>query len=372
MRARKIDTGSRRDRRLFARFPFDLYKNCVLWVPPLASEMTTVLDRSKHPFYRHSEADFFVVESEGQVLGRVAALHNRNYSRHHGAPTGFFYYFDVIEDSQASAALLDAVADWCRERQIQSILGPRGFLRSAGIGLLVEGFEYLPAVGISYNFPYYDRLVSEAGFEKETDYLSGRLESSQTMNPRVYEIAERVRQRSNFWVKTFRSKVEMRQWIPRVNQVHDEAFHNNPGYYPSTPEEFEMIAGNMIQVADPRLIKLIMKGDDVAGFVITYADINRALQATGGQLWPFGWMRILWEIRHSKTVDCNGLGMLPQYQGLGGNALLYVELEKTLRSFGFEHGELVQVDERNFKSKADMEAIRVHWHKRHRLYRKTL
>ncbi len=372
MRVRKIDTLDRRDSRQFIQLPFGLYRGCPLWVPPLASEMATVLDRGKHPFYRHSEADFFVAESEGQTLGRIAVLHNRNYSQHHGAPTAFFYYFDVVDDPQVSGALFDAACEWARQRQLTSIYGPRGFLRSSGIGLLVEGFEYLPAVGIAYNYPYYDRLVAAAGFVKETDYLSGRLDKNQTMGEKVYQIAERVRQRSNFWVKTFKNKREMRAWVPRINQVHDEAFHNNPGYYPSTPEEFAMVAENMIQIANPRLVKLIMKGDEMAGFVIAYADINRALQKTGGRLWPFGWARILWEINHSKVVDLNGLGMLPQHQGLGGNALLYVELEKTLRAFNFEQGELVQVDERNFKSKSDMEAIQVQWHKRHRTYRKNL
>jgi GNAT superfamily N-acetyltransferase len=369
MRARQLDLLNARDRRIFSELPFHIYRPYPLWVPNLASELSLVMNRQKHPFYRHSEADFLVVESESQAVGRLAVLHNQKYSAHHGTPTAFFYYFECIDDPAAARLLFDAAIDWARQRQVERVLGPKGFLRSSGIGLLVEGFQYPPAVGIPYNPPYYPALIEAAGFEKETDHLSGYLYKNQSIPARVLQIAEKVKQRDNFWIKSFTSKREMRAWIDRVEQVHQEAFHRNPGYYPSTPEEFALIARNMIQVADPRLVKLIMHGEEVAGFMIAYADITPALRTSRGRLFPFGWLRILLEMRLAKLVNLNGIGLLPKYQGLGSNALLYAELEKTLRASGFEQAEIVQVDERNFKSRSDMETVGVEWVKRHRTYR---
>jgi len=188
----------------------------------------------------------------------------------------------------------------------------------------------------------------------------------------MFEAAERIKERGNFWVKTFRNKKEMREFIPFVNEVHYKAFHKNPGFYPTTDEEFKMIANTMIQIAEPEYVKLIMKGADVVGFVLGYPNVSHALQKTKGKLLPFGWITILNEKRHTRLGDLNGVGLLPEYQGMGANILLYVELEKTLRQSPFEKVELVQVDERNFKSKSDMETLGVNWKKRHRLYQYPL
>lgn len=373
MRIIKINTENANDVKKFIQFPFELYRNHPQWVPPLKSEMRMVLNRNRHPFFRHSDADFFIAESNGEVLGRIAVLHNRNYTAYHHSPTAFFYYFDAVNDVDVTRALFTAAFDWSLKNGLTSVLGPKGFLRSNGLGILVEGFEHLPAMGIPYNFPYYEPLLIDSGFIKETDYLSGYMERSVELPARLYEIAEKIKERGSFWIKSFKSKAEMRRWIPAVNRVHHQAFQNNPGYYPTTPEEFALIANTMIQIADPALIKLIMKEDQVAGFIIAYADISKALQKIGGELWPLGWYTILREQKRTRLVNLNGLGLLPEFQGRGANAFLYAELEKTLRSRKqFDRLEAVQVDERNFKSKSDMETTGVIWYKRHRLYTRAL
>jgi hypothetical protein len=309
-----------------------------------------------------------VVESEGQVLGRIAALHNRYYSRYHNTPTGFFYCFDSVEDLQVSRKLFKGLLEWARARQLKTVLGPKGFLRSNGSGLLVEGFQYLPALAMPYNHAYYDALVSDAGFQKETDYLSGLLRKEQDFPERLYRVAQRAGERSGLWIKTFDSKREMISWIPRVNQVHQEAFRNAPGYYPTTEAEFAFLARDMIRLADPSLIKLVMKGEKVVGFILAHVDLSLALQKARGKLWPLGWLYFLRGRKDHRRVNVNGVGLLPAFQGLGGNALLYTELEKTLRAYGAEEAEVIQVNEKNVKSKADMDTMGVAWIKRHRTY----
>ncbi|MHB0922972.1 MAG: hypothetical protein ACYC3H_03270 [Bellilinea sp.] len=369
---RNIDPNNRRDVNRFIDFPHALYRDNPYWVPEIRSAARLVFDQKRHPYYRHSKAAFFLAEKEGKVVGRIAVLHNRNYSQHYKQEVGFFSHFDLIDDREVANGLLDSAAAWARSQGVQSILGPRGFLRSQGFGLLVEGFDLLPAVSIPYNFPYYQNLLELYGFVKEADILSGYMVPADALPEKFFIAADKVAEKGNLKVLKFKTKRELKLWIPKVDRVYKEAFLENPNYFPTTAEEFELMAKNIYQIADPHLIKIIVKGDDIAGFLLGYPNINRALQKTKGRLWPFGWLAVLREMRTTRRIDLNGLGMLPQYQGRGGNILLYAEVERTLRDANAEYAEMIQVDERNFNSFSDLMNAGVHIHKRHRLYRLTL
>lgn len=372
MHLRKLDTDRAQDIRCWIEFPFLLYRDCPQWVPPLMGEARKILDRRTHPFYQHSAADFFVVVSGEGVLGRIAVMENRSYNTFRGIKTAFFGFFEVVEGQDIAGELLGAACEWASERRLNTLIGPRGLIGTDGGGVLINGFEHRPALGIPYNYPYYDTFLETAEFEKDTDHLSGYLPISHQVPERIYAIAEKVKVRRGLWVKSFTSKAEMRQWVPRVAKVHAQAFAETYTFYPPSEAEMAIIAGTLIDIADPRLIKLVMKGEDVVGFIFAYHDISAALQKTGGRLWPSGWYTLLQERKRTKWVNVNGVGMLPAYQGLGGNALLYSELEKSVRTFDFEHIEVVQVNEKNNASRADMEAIGVRWYKRHRSYRREL
>ncbi len=372
MNIQPIDPHNRRDVNRFIDFPHQLYRDNPYWVPELHSAARLVFDQKRHPFYRHSTAQFFLAQNQNEVVGRIAVLHNRNYSDHYKQEVGFFYNFDLINDQEVAKALLDAAVNWARQQGITSILGPRGFLRSQGFGLLVEGFDQIPAVGIPYSFPYYQNLLENYGFAKEADILSGYMIRSDQLPEKVFAAADRVAERSNFKVLQFKRKRDLKPWIPMVDLVYREAFLENPNYFPTTPDEFTLMAQNIYQIADPRLIKIITQDEKIAGFILGYPNINRALQKTHGRLWPFGWVVLLRAMRDTRHVDLNGLGLLPEYQGRGANIMLYAEVERSLRAVEAEYAEMIQIDERNFNSFSDMQTVGVRVHKRHRLYRLVL
>src|SRR5574340_1057234 len=209
---RKIDPQNRRDVNRFIDFPFKLYQDNPYWVPEIRSAARFVFDRKRHPFYRHSDAAFFLAENNGVVVGRIAALQNRHYCDHYRQEVAFFYYFDLVDDSEVARGLLDAAVDWARKRGVRSILGPRGFLRSQGFGLLVEGFDLLPAVGIPYNFPYYQKLLESYGFVKEADLLSGYMVPSDELPEKFFIAADKVAEKGNLQVLKFNSKRELKPW----------------------------------------------------------------------------------------------------------------------------------------------------------------
>ena len=165
MRVRKLDTRLGRDIKEFVSFPFELYRHSPRWVPPLISGVRTELNREKHPFYQHSTADFFVAESEGDILGRISVMSNRNYNQHHGSKVAFFGHLELVEDREVAHTLFGAAFNWARDQGLEKIMGPRGLTGSDGGGVLVEGFEYQPAIGAAYTLPYYDALIMDSGFQ---------------------------------------------------------------------------------------------------------------------------------------------------------------------------------------------------------------
>ena len=173
MSVHKINTTNKTDLNKFIQLPFDLYKNNSFWVPQMRSDTKFIMDRSAYPFYQHSEADFFISEHNGKVNGRIAAISNSRFNKASNQNTAFFYFFESIDDVSTSKELFNTVFDWARDKGLDRIYGPKGFLQGDGIGLLVDGFDYIPAMGIAYNFPFYDNLVKQSGFTKEFDYFSG-------------------------------------------------------------------------------------------------------------------------------------------------------------------------------------------------------
>ena len=148
MQIRRIDTARRAEVNRFVQFPFELYRTCSQWVPPLWQEMRFVLNREQHPFYEYSDAEFLIAEHRGEVVGRLAVMNNRNYNRHHGQRIAFFYYFDVVNDLEVAQALFDVGQAWARAQGLATLIGPKGFLQGDGLGMLAEGFQHRPALGI--------------------------------------------------------------------------------------------------------------------------------------------------------------------------------------------------------------------------------
>ncbi|MGD9940639.1 MAG: hypothetical protein AB7T74_12630 [Clostridia bacterium] len=355
----------------FIEFPFHLYRGEELWVPPLASELRSYLTR-KHPFFAHSDAAFFLAWQDNAVAGRIAVIENQAYNRHHGTNTAFFGFFECIDDEVTAQALLDSATGWAKARGLTSILGPKGFVRSAGTGLLVEGFDQFPALGIAWNYPYYDRLLTKAGFTKAADYLSGWLDRSAKGDERLYRVAEIARKRGNFSVRAFGSRRELKAVLPAVKRIQHEAFADNPNYVPSTDAEFDLMAKNLMFVADLSIVRFIEKDGELAGFMNAYPNLGRAFQKARGRLWPLGWLYILLERSRSLTLDLNGVGILPKYQKQGGDAILFTELERRIRASRYENIDFIQVNEDNFLSKSGIEHFKVRWAKRHRVYQREI
>jgi GNAT superfamily N-acetyltransferase len=371
----KVDTQDKSQAKRFVQFYYDLYKDCPQFVPPLYGDAYLPLNRKKHPFFGHSDADFFVAVRDGKVVGRICAAENRPFNEWHKTKKAHFYAFDTVDDLEVARALFDAAFDWARSRGLDTMIGPKGLSVFDGYGIQIEGFEHRQMMTMmNYNYDYYPKLVETLGFEKEVDFVSCYLPAGSFKVPeRVERIAAWAMKRGNLHVKDFKSKRELLKWAPRIVEAYNKAFVNNWEYYPLSPGDGKYAVDNVFLVADPRLIKVITHGDEIVGFLFAFPDVSAALQRAKGHLFPFGLIDLLLEMKRTKTVSGNGTGILPEYQGTGGNAMMYNEMGKTVFSYKqFEHVEMTQVAETTHQMRADLKNLNGVEYKNHRVYHRAI
>ncbi len=370
IKVRQIDTRDKADVSAFVELPFRLYRDHPQWVPPPRMDVRSYMQKDKHPFYEHSEADFFVAEQGGKVVGRVAALVNKNYNQYHGKKTGQFYFLECVDNITVAEALFGRVYEWAHERGLDMIIGPKGMGPLDGYGLLVEGFEHRQMMTMmNYNYEYYPQFLEQMGFKKEVDFVSHYFDVSKfQIDGRVHRIAERVSKRGSLRVLQMENKRQLRAWADSIGKAYNNAFVDNWEYVPLTEKEIKFVLDTVILLAVPRFIKLIVHENDVVGFLFAFPDVSKAMQRAKGNLLPFSIFDMLLEMRRTKWVAVNGAGILPEFQGRGGNALLYSEMEKTLRASGFEFADLTQVAESAVQMRSDLESLGGVEYKNHRVF----
>jgi hypothetical protein len=191
---------------------------------------------------------------------------------------------------------------------------------------------------------------------------------------RIRRIAEKVRQRGSLRVQYFNSKKDLKAWAKRIGKLYNDSFVNNWEYAPMTEREIDFILQNLLTVADPRLIKIITHDQDAVGFLFGFPDVSAAFQRIKGRLLPFGIVDLLLELRRTEWIAVNGTGILPEYQGRGGNALMYAEMEKTVRDphYHFKHADMTQVAETAVQMRHDLVNLGGKMYKNHRVYHKKI
>lgn len=373
MKIIQIDPADHYRIQQFFDLPHKIYQDAPQWVPPLSTDTRRIFDKKSNPFFIHSKAAFFLaLAADGSPVARLAVLNNRHYNDFNHTQTAFFYLYESFFDQAASRLLFEAGFEWARTAGLTKIIGPHGFSSLDGLGMLVKGFEHRPAFGIPYNKSYYPELVEQAGFTTQSDILSGYLPSSAQFPEKIHRVSELVQKRRGLTIARYRSRRDLRKLLPQFKDLYNGMLGSIPGNVPLTDQEASVIADQLLMFADPKLVKVIMKGDLPVGFLLAYPDISEAVQKTQGQVYPFGWIKLLLEMRRTKWVNINGAGILEEYQGLGGTAILFSEMYKSITEGGFKHAEIVQIGVENEKMQRELSELGIDFYKTHRMYQRDL
>ena len=371
-----IPVTSRKELKQFVQFFYDLYRGNDYAVPYLFSDEMSTLEHDGNPSFECCEAEYFMAIKDGKMVGRVAAIINHRANERWDRKQVRFSWFDFVDDPEVSAALLKTVEDWGRAKGMTEIAGPIGFIDTDREGMLVEGFDELSTMYINYNYPYYPQHMEQRGYEKANDWVELRVKVPEVVPDKFAKITEMVRKRYGLRVDKF-SRKELVQdgWGERIFDLLNETYKNLYGFSQLSDHQIDKLVNDYIKLADLNLVTGIMDGDKLVGFGVTFPSFSKALRKTrDGRFLPFGWWHLLKILKWHKTdtVDLLLIGVLPEYRSKGANALIFDDLIRQFRSYGFDWaitGPQMETNEGVLSQWQYLESEQI---RRHRCYKKDL
>ena len=369
------EVKTRQELRQFVQFYYDLYRGNKYAVPYLFSEEMSALQQDKNPSFECCEAAYFLAYKDGRIVGRVAAIINYRANERWNTHQVRFGWFDFIDDEAVSTALLQTVEDWGRQRGMQEIAGPLGFIDTDREGMLVDGFDQLSTMYINYNYPYYPQHMEHmAGFTKDNDYVECKVKIPEVVPEKFAKITEMVCNRYHLRVHKFTRRELVDEGYGRqVFELLNATYKDLYGFSQLSDAQIDKLVNDYIKIADLNLVTAVMDGDKMVGFGVTFPSFSRALQKTrDGRFLPFGWWQLLKILKWHKTnvVDLLLIGVLPEYRSKGANALIFDDLIRQFRRYGFEWAETGPQMESNEGVLSQWQYLESTQHRRHRCYRK--
>jgi len=368
---------NRRQLRQFVQFYYDLYRDCDKAVPYLFFDEMSTLRPDRNPSFECCEATYFMAFRQGKMVGRVAAIINRRANEQWKVNQVRFGWFDFIDDLEVSRALLDAVAQWGRERGMTQMAGPLGFIDTDREGMLVEGFDELSTMYVNYNYDYYPRHIEQlGGFVKDNDYMEYKVVVPEVVPEKFSKITQMVKQRYGLRVHKFtRHELLQGGYGHEVFRLLNLTYKDLYGFSQLSERQIDKLVNDYIKLADMNLITAVMDGDRMVGFGITFPSFSKALQQTrDGRLLPLGWWHLLRTLKLHKTdtVDLLLIGVLPEYRAKGANALIFDDLIRQFQRYGFRWADAMPQMERNEAVRSQWQYLESRQHRRHRCYRKDI
>jgi hypothetical protein len=369
--------NGRADLKAFVDLPARIFAGNDCWVPMFSADYRAFYS-GKHPFFAHAETEFLLARRDtGEPVGRVLMIRNDRYNAEHGRNAAQFYFLDFVDDADAVDALFAAMESWASARGLDTLMGPIFSGATLGAGILIKGHDRPAAMTMMpYHHPYYQEHLERLGYGKRFDLLSLEADPESFKIPeRVERLADHVRRRGRMRVLEFTSKRELKKVAQKVAGLYNPTLADHTENYPLTDDELNQLIKDLLQIAQPELEKVIEYDGDVIGYMLAFPDVTPAMQRSNGRLNLRSIMDLLRTSKSTKKLILNGMGILEKYQRLGGNALIYSELSRTLTGTGhyaFEEAEMVQINEQTELMLADMFRLGARECKRHRVYDKTL
>lgn len=367
--------SSKQELKTFIRFNYELYKNNPYSVPDLYDDMLNTFSQKKNAAFEFCEADYFLAYKDGKVAGRVAAIINHRANETWNKKEVRFGWIDFIDDMEVSSALLKQVEEWGKERGMEAMVGPLGFTDLDAEGMLIEGYDQLSTMSTIYNYPYYPVHMEKLGFEKEADWVEFKLMVPDKLPDKFVRISEIILQKYNLRIKKLKRKeIKEKNYGQKIFDLINEAYAPLYGFSKMTQGQINQYIKMYLPLIDLRMVSLVENEQgELVAVGISMPSLSKALQKAKGRMLPFGWYHLLKAlfIKKPKILDLLLVGVKPEYQSKGVNALLFYDLVPIYQQMGFEYGESNPELEVNKKVQAQWSAFESVQHKRRRAFRKS-
>jgi hypothetical protein len=355
------------DTKSFIRFLWTIYKDYPAWVPPLTMDRKKLMDKKKNPFYQHSDAEFYLAESNGTIVGRIAAIVNHNHNKEHADKVGFFGFFECINNQQVANALFGKAKSYLQSKGMTAMRGPANPSVNDEYGLLVDGFDLSPVLLMTYNPPYYVNLIENYGFTKAKDLYAYELSQETVYSEKLERANSIVKKRQGLTIRSIDMK-HFHDDVERVKDVYNKAWAKNWGAVPMTNAEMDALAADLKPIVVPELVLFAETGGKTIGFALSLPDVNIALKynRNGGLLKGLYYL-------YAKKKEIDGvriivLGVLQEYQSTGAAGVLFYETAVRAKKLGYQHGEASWILEDNEAMNHAAEAMNGKITKRYRIY----
>ncbi len=362
-----VETRSQQKR--FIRLPWRIYQDDPCWMPPLIMSQEELLGFRKHPFYERSKSQSFLVTRGGRDVGRITAIVNAGHIDRYKEQRGFFGFFECDDDTAASRALFQAAGDWLHAQGMTCIRGPANPTLNYECGLLIDGFATPPFFMMTHNRPWYAHLVEDAGFGKIEDMFAfyGKTSMLDGIDPKLATMIQGVKERFGVTLRPL-DKSRFAEEVRMFLHIYNESLGGTWGFVPLTPGEVDHMAASLKYLIEPSLAIVAEVGGKPVGAVFCLLDYNPRIKAIDGRLFPFGFLKLLWNKKAIKRLRAISTNVVPEYQAWGIGLVLMSGLYERFINWGLEEVEFSWVLESNYLSRRTLERGGAIVTKKYRMY----
>lgn len=328
---------SKKDLKAFVKFPFKLYKNSTAWVPPIIKQELETFNKDKNPVFKDAEARFFLAYKNNEIVGRVAAIINWLEVKNQDQKKMRFGWFDFIDDTEVSKALLDTVERIGKENNLGYAEGPVGFSNLDKVGVVTEGYTEVAPMVTWYNHPYYVKHYETANYKPEKGYVESVFPFENVKPEFFYKAQELIKRRYQLRALKLTKTSEVMPYVNKMFDLFNESYASLSSFVAITDIQKEYFKKKFISFVNPEYIKFVVdKDDELVGFAIVMPAFSKALQKMNGKLFPFGFTHILDAKKNSKDVIFYLIGIHPEYQNKGVHAVIFNEYYNTFTEKGIK------------------------------------